>query len=303
MMRPDTVGEALACLSRGPARLLAGGTDLYASGTAAVAPDALVDLGRIAALRGIGREPDGSWRIGALTTWADLLRADLPPAFDALRAAAAEVGGVQIQNVGTVGGNLCNASPAADGVPPLLALDAQVELLSPAGARRLALDAFLLGPRRTALQPGELLGAVLVPAPGADARAAFLKLGARRYLVISIAMVAVTLEFAPDPSGAAGTADPAGVGAGVATSLHRRRIARARIAVGACSPVARRLAALEARLAGTEVAALASLVVAEGDLAPLAPLDDPRASRAYRLDAAAVLVRRALVAAAAGAAR
>ena len=93
----------------------------------------MLDITGLGELRGIARGP-GGLRIGACTTWAEIRDAALPPAFDALRAAAAEVGGRQIQNAGTIGGNLCNASPAADGVPPLLALDAEVELASAAGA-------------------------------------------------------------------------------------------------------------------------------------------------------------------------
>ena len=135
------------------------------------------------------------WRLGATTTWAELIEAPLPPLFDGLKQAAREVGGRQIQNAGTVAGNLCNASPAADGVPPLLALDAEVELAGRAGTRRLPLAAFITGNRRTVLAPGELLVAIHVPKPAHDARSAFLKLGARRYLVISIAMAAATLEI------------------------------------------------------------------------------------------------------------
>ena len=99
--------------------------------------------------------------IGARTTWTDLVRHPLPPAFDALKQAAREVGSVQIQNVASVAGNLCNASPAADGVPPLLALDAEVELRSARRARAcLPLGDFILGNRRTALQAGELVTAI-----------------------------------------------------------------------------------------------------------------------------------------------
>ena len=141
----------------------------------------------------------GGLRIAACTTWSEIRDAALPPACDALRAAAAEVGGRQIQNAGTIGGNLCNASPAADGVPPLLALDAAVELASAAGTRRLPLAAFLLGPRRTDRRPGEILTAVLLPEAALAGRSVFLKLGARRHLVISIAMVAVRLDVAGRP--------------------------------------------------------------------------------------------------------
>lgn len=115
-LQPQTLEEALDALSGG-AVAIAGGTDVYPSVNQP--PDALVDLTGLAELRGIARV-SGGWRIGAATTWTEIARADLPCAFDGLRAAAREVGALQIQNVGTIGGNLCNASPAADGVPPLL---------------------------------------------------------------------------------------------------------------------------------------------------------------------------------------
>ncbi len=122
----------------------------------------IVDIGGLEELRRHRGTADG-YRIGALTRWSDVAAATLPPCFDGLRAAAREVGSVQVQNAGTVGGNLCNASPAADGVPPLLTLDASVELTSAAGGRVLPLEDFLTGYRETALGPDELLTAVLVP--------------------------------------------------------------------------------------------------------------------------------------------
>jgi CO/xanthine dehydrogenase FAD-binding subunit len=210
-------------------------------------------------------------RIGALATWSDLVAAPLPRALDTLKLAAREVGGVQVQNAGTVCGNLCNASPAADGVPPLRALGAAVELASVRGTRTLPLEAFVLGNRRTACAPDELVTAVLVPAWGARTRSTFLKLGARRYLVISIAMVAAVVET--DAQGA---------------------IVRCGVAVGACSAVAQRLSALEAALAGRRLAPGIGAVVSPAHLAPLAPIDDVRATAAYRSDAAATLVARAL---------
>jgi CO/xanthine dehydrogenase FAD-binding subunit len=199
-----------------------------------------------------------------------VLAAPLPTRFDGLKLAAREVGGLQIQNAGTVGGNLCNASPAADGVPCLLALDAQVELASARGRRRVPLADFVTGGRQTARRPDELLTAVLIPEGGPLARSTFLKLGARRYLVISVVIVTVVLEL-----DAAGT------------------MLQAAVAVGACSPVAQRLAALEARLTGRPMAQAAALV-RPGDLAVLSPIDDVRGTAAYRLDAAERLVQRAL---------
>jgi CO/xanthine dehydrogenase FAD-binding subunit len=271
--RPSSVAEALALLADASATPLAGGTDYYAGRVGQLPAGKLVDLTGIAALRGVRRQPDGSWRIGAATTWSDILRAELPAAFDGLKLAAREVGGVQVQNFGTVGGNLCNASPAADGVPPLLALDAVVELAGEDGTRMLPLAAFVTGARRTARRPGELLTALLVPAHATAGGSHFAKIGARRYLLISIVMVA----------------------AGVETD-SRGCLARVAVAVGACSPVARRLRTLEQRLLGMPVAELADLQVQGGDLEGLEPIDDVRATRAYRLDAAAELVKRALLA-------
>ncbi len=270
LLRPSTLAEAVACLAQPGARVLAGGTDLYPAVTGADLPGRLVDVAGLAELRGISAA-EGGLRIGACTTWAEVARADLPPALDMLRAAAREVGGRQIQNAGTVGGNLCNASPAADGVPPLLACGALVELVSAAGVRRLPLAEFLTGPRRTALGPGEMLAAVAIPAEGLAGRSAFLKLGARRHLVISIVMVAVRLV------------------------VVQGRIAEAAVAVGACSPVARRLPGVEAGLVGL---APADVRVDPAALAPLSPIDDPRATAAYRLTAAAELIRRAVAEAA-----
>ena len=192
-LRPDGLSEALAALRR-PHTVLAGGTDFYPARVGRAIDEDVLDITAIAALRGISAGAEG-WRLGATTTWSELLDAELPPLFDGLKQAAREVGGRQIQNAGTLAGNLCNASPAADGVPPLLALDAEVELAGPAGARRLPLAAFITGNRRTALAPGELMVAIHVRKPTHEARSAFLKLGARRYLVISIAMAAATLEI------------------------------------------------------------------------------------------------------------
>ncbi len=268
-VRATGLEQALSALAAGELAVLAGGTDFYPARVGRPLREDILDISGLAALRGIGRE-EGLWRIGALTTWSELLAAPLPARFDGLKLAAREVGGIQIQNAGTVGGNLCNASPAADGAPCLLALDAQVELASEGGQRRLPLAAFITGGRQTARRPDELLTAVLIPESGAPARSTFLKLGARRYLVISVVMVAVVLEL-----DAAGT------------------VLQAAIAVGACSPVAQRLGALEARLAGRPVAEAAGLV-RPGDLAGLRPIDDVRATATYRLDAAERLVQRAL---------
>src|ERR1700726_77558 len=148
--RPSNLDDALGLLAESGARVIAGGTDVYPGAGERPLQADYVDISNISALRGVS--VDGACvRIGAATTWSDLARADLPPAFDALKVAARDVGAVQIQNRGTIAGNLCNASPAADGIPPLLILDASVELASNRGARRLPLSQFITGNRRTSL--------------------------------------------------------------------------------------------------------------------------------------------------------
>ena len=266
-LRPTSLDDALQALAR-PWTVLAGGTDFYTARVGRAIDENVLDIGGIDALRGITAGPHGWW-LGATTTWSELLDAELPSLFDGLKQAAREIGGRQIQNTGTIAGNLCNASPAADGVPPLLALDATVQLAGRAGTRRLPLASFITGNRHTVLAPGELLVAIHVPKPAGLARSAFLKLGARRYLVISIAMAAATLE------------------------IEHGRIIAARVAVGACSAVARRLPVLEAALVGAMVDSLAERVEAS-QLAPLSPIDDVRGSAGYRLDATMTLLRRLL---------
>ena len=265
--RPATLDQAIAALSSGPWRLMAGGTDLFPTAGAALAGQVL-DLTAIPDLRGI-RSGDGL-RIGACTTWTDLAESPLPPALHALQQAARQVGGRQIQNMGTIGGNLCNASPAADGVPPLLAVEAAVELQGPKGRRVLPLAEFLTGPRQTAKRGDEILTAILVPESALAGRSAFVKLGARAYLVISIAMVAARVV------------------------VEGGRIAQVALAVGACSATARRLPRLEAALIGLAPGAALAAVTEEAVAPHLSPIDDIRASAAYRAGAAAELLRRAL---------
>ena len=269
-MRPERLDEALTVAASG-ARIAAGCTDLFPATTRQVLPGPILDITGVGALRGVSQTGDG-WRIGGATTWTDIICADLPPAFDGLKAAAREVGSVQIQNAGTIGGNLCNASPAADGVPPLLTLNAEVELTSASGARRLPLGRFLTGVRETALAPGEILTAAHIPRCGGAST--FMKLGARKYLVISIAMVAARIE------------QEAGLITGAALSI------------GSCSAVAVRLREAEAALTGAPLRNAASDVAGRltDDLIrpALSPISDIRGDDAYRAEAACELLRRAV---------
>lgn len=265
--RPTSLTEAMARRSAG-LRILAGGTDLYPAAGATLARP-MLDLTNLPDLQGITMQ-DSGLRIGACTTWAAIAKANLPPALVALQQAALQVGGRQIQNAGTIGGNLCNASPAADGVPPLLIVGAEVEIASPLGVRQLPLEEFITGPRQTALMADEILVAIWIPTNGLLGKSAFLKLGARAYLVISIAMVAVRLV------------------------VHHGRVAGAYLAVGSCSGVARRLRGIEAALINAPVTSAAALITDADVAAALAPIDDIRATAGYRTEAAAELLRRAV---------
>ena len=268
-LRPTSLDEALAALADRPWTMLAGGTDVYPAAVGRPITDDVLDVTGLPSLREI-TIADGIVRIPALATWTDLLRFDLPAAFDGLKTAARSIGGVQIQNRGTLAGNLCNASPAADGLPNLMALDARVELSSAAGRREVPVAEFVVGNRRTVRRPDELLTAILVPAPTPTARSTFLKLGTRASLVISIASVAAVVDVGAD---------------GV--------VASARIVVGACSEVPARLEAAGARLVGRSASPSLAHEIEAADLAVLAPIDDVRGTAAYRRDAALTLVRRA----------
>jgi CO/xanthine dehydrogenase FAD-binding subunit len=271
-----TLDDALNALAAGPAQIIAGGTDWFPAQGDRHFDGTLVDISRLADLRGVTRTEAG-WRIGAATTWTDIIRADLPPAFDGLKLAAREVGSVQIQNTGTVAGNLCNASPAADGVPPLLTLGAEVELISTKGTRRLPLDRFLKGVRQTDRAADEVLSAIHIRDLPTGARGSFVKLGARKYLVISICMVAVVV------------------------TVEDMNVADIRIAIGAASPVAMRLTALEDALRGVPATDVARAVTDDLILG-LTPITDVRASAEYRQTSAASVIRRAITLALEGAA-
>lgn len=267
---PSNLKDALAFLERPGCKIIAGCTDFFPSQTEGETHDCLLDVTRVAELRGISETADG-WRFGASVTWTEIAKAVLPPMFDGLKLAALEVGSIQIQNRGTVAGNLCNASPAADGVPPLLTLDARVEIASSQGLRNVALEDFITGVRRVDLGPGELVSGILIPKMSGTAQGTFLKLGSRKHLVISIAMVAAVVE------------------------LRSEKIAGARLSVGSCSAVAQRLPGLEARLAGLPVADLSAEMFSERtDYDVLSPISDVRGTADYRHDVAAEMCHRAV---------
>lgn len=274
-LAPTCLSDAVQIMTDAQPRIIAGCTDYFPSQAQGHIPETLLDITRVAELQGITRTPDG-WRIGAAATWTDLIRAELPPAFDALKLAAHEVGSVQIQNRATLVGNICNASPAADGVPPLLALDALVELTSATGTRQTPLAAFITGVRQTTRGAGEMVTGLVVPSIGPSASSDFVKLGSRTHLVISIAMVAVVLD------------------------IKDAHLTHAAIAVGSCAPVAQRLHALEAYVTGYPIATLPKVQISPDMLTPLSPISDVRGSQQYRLDVVGPLIQRALARAAKG---
>jgi CO/xanthine dehydrogenase FAD-binding subunit len=268
--RPNSLQDALNVLADTRATILAGGTDVFPALGDRPLSGPVLDISGLAEIRGI-QFTSQHIIFGARTSWSEVIAASLPRGFDGLKAAAREVGSVQIQNAATVAGNLCNASPAADGVAALLALDAELVLSSRISSRTLPLSEFILGNRKTARQPDELLTYIRVPRRVENAFSTFLKLGSRRYLVISIVMVAANLVV-----------DPAG------------DIREALICVGSCSAAASRLTELERALVGQPARPGVRQIPKIEHLARLSPIDDGRATAAYRRDAALTLVRRAL---------
>lgn len=263
--------EALDCLQEFNPAIVAGGTDFFPSLGDASPPKTIMDLSRVSEMRGIVRM-ETEWRIGASTTWSELVNANVPPCFDAMKLAAVEIGSVQIQNAGTIAGNLCNASPAADGVPPLLVLDAEVELASRNRVRRLKLQDFISDVRKTARNADEIVTAIVVPDTSSVSVSSFLKLGSRTYLVISIAMVAAVIQ------------------------LDEQEVVKdIRIAVGACSPVACRLPELEQKLTGRHKDELKNpSLFARESFSRLSPIDDVRGSAEFRLETVSEICRRCI---------
>jgi CO/xanthine dehydrogenase FAD-binding subunit len=253
---PRSLEEALRLRARHPeARPIAGGTDLMVALNAErERPAALLDLGRVPELRG-WRYEDGELVLGATLTYTEACGAEVASAMPALAAAARTVGSPQIRNRGTLGGNLGTGSPAGDSLPPLLIEDAHVELASTRGTRPLPLAEFMLGPKRTALAPDELVVAVRVRP--SHAPQTFMKIGPRNAMVISICSLALCAD---------------------------RERGELRAAFGSSSPVVRLVrASLE------EADGFAQQVVAAAS-----PIDDVRGTAAYRRHALGVLTRRAL---------
>ncbi|MBI1948447.1 MAG: xanthine dehydrogenase family protein subunit M [Deltaproteobacteria bacterium] len=270
--RPTTLDAALALKRDEPsARFIAGGTDLLVQlRKRKVAPAPLISLRNIPELCGVSVE-DEAIRIGATTSLAELLRHEvIRRELRALGHALWTLASQQIRNVGTLGGNLCNASPAADTAPPLLAFDAAVELAGPKSRRTLPLASFLAGPGKTQLAAGELLSCVVVPRPPRGTQSAFLRQG-RVAMDLSLASVAAFICIEDD-----------------------RKAPVVRLAAGAVGPVPMRLRNAEATLVGRPLDAAALVAAAEAAAAEVSPINDLRSSANYRRRLVRVLCERAL---------
>lgn len=269
---PHSLAEALtACAAPEPPLLLAGGTvALVELRAGKLEPRSVVSLDRVPGLRGVAR--DGrALVIGARTTVSDLLTspliAELAPA---LAEAAGVFAGLMVRNAATVGGNIAAGSPAADLVPPLMSLDAQVELAREGGTRRVPLTAFYTGYKQDLRAPGEMITRVILPDPAPGDYNGFYKLARRKGDAITVVGVAVTVRMADG------------------------LCQRARIALGSVAPAPMRATAAEAALEGRPLTPEAIEAAAEAAEAACAPIDDVRASGAYRRKMVRVLVRRLL---------
>ncbi len=268
---PETLDEALIALAEGNGgcQALAGGTNMIVDLRARrVLPTRLVGLGKLEALRGI-RIEGGRITLGARTTMSEILHhPGLAEQAPSLVAQARVFAGQMVRNAATVAGNICSGSPAADVVPPLLALDAEVTLANPGGTRVVPLHQFFLGYKKDARAPGELMTEIAWDIPQAPTADLFYKLALRKGDAITVVGVAVALD----------------VENGVCT--------RARVALGAVAPVVKRARAAEALLTGQALTPALIEEAARRAVEEVDPVDDIRASAGYRRHSVHVLTRR-----------
>lgn len=272
--KPRDIQDAVTFLEKegAGAQALAGGTDLIPRIKDRLTyPKYVVNIKGLEQLQGMGVDGDG-YRIGSLTTIRTLETSPvIRRRYPALAQAAGVLGSVQIRNIATMGGNLCHAVPSAETAAPLLALDAQANIAGPHGNRSVALDQFFLGPRRTVLQPGELLKEIILPSLPERSGSVYIKLGHRQAMDLAIVGVAVFVAL-----------DGAG------------RCSECRIGLGAVAPTPARAKQAEKLLKGEKLTEAAILQAAEIGMGECQPIDDLRASRVYRCEMVKVLTARAL---------
>ena len=270
-VRVESLSDAFKAMAEPGSLPIAGGTDLLVKMRGGLlAPKELIDISNVSELRGI-RLSDTHIEIGAAVTEEEIRRhpaivGDAPLLADVL----GELGSVQIRNRGTLGGNLVNASPAADSAIPLLLYGAEVRVASQTGSRPISLSELFVGPGKTSLQPGELVVSIRLPRTGEIWFPFFHKVGKRRALTISIASVGSLLR------------------------VESGRIAEARFAAGSVAPTPLRLTHVEHLLKGAELNDRTILDAAAAAAANVSPISDVRATGEYRRLVVAELVERAL---------
>jgi len=273
-LRPSSVDEAVEMLNASKGMVLAGGTDVCVCMSEGIcSPDTLIDIGQLDALKGIEiatHEGDKMLRIGSCTSIADIAASDALPT--CLRQGAQAVGSPQIRNLGTIGGNICNASPCGDTLTPLLALEARFVLRSTAGTRSVESGAFFTGPKRSVLQSNEILKFIEITVPPCAWRSAFRMIGNRKGQAISQ------------------------VNAAASVCVVEGKMADVRVAVGSVAPVPLRLITLEQFLSGQPTESLRLEGIREAVLEGIAPIDDVRSTAAYRQEVTVALVYDALAA-------
>lgn len=274
LVLPNTLEDCLKILAeRGAqAKLVAGGTDLLPQmKNGVLRPAVVVDLSGIARVRQVGDGNGNGLRIGAAATARELeLSPALRGAYLAIAESAAMVGSLQIRNLATVGGNLCNAAPSADMAPPLVALEAQAVIAGPKGQRRVPMAEFFTGVRQTVLAPNEMLIELVVPPPGAHSGGQYLRHTPRRELDIAVVGVASQLTIADG------------------------RCTKARIALASVAPTPVRATAAERSLEGQAVTPEAIERAAGLAIEAAKPIDDQRGSIEFRKHLVRVLTRRTL---------
>ena len=271
---PRSIEDCLKLLAeRGPeAKLVAGGTDLLPQmKNGLVKPTAVIDLSGVADLRVLRREDGAGLRVGASVAAREI---ELDPytrsAYPALAESGALVGSVQIRNLATVGGNLCNAAPSADMAPPLMALEAEAIIAGPRGRRRVPMADFFTGVRRTVLAPDELLVELIVPAPGPRSGGQYLRHTPRRELDIAV------------------------VGVASQVTLSDGVCRKARIALAAVAPTPIRATAAERALEGQPLTTQQIARAAQLAVEAARPISDQRGSADFRRHLVGVLTRRTL---------
>lgn len=271
---PETWDEAIALREEHSSKsaVIAGGTDLMLHlSTGSISPQYLISLSQLPSWG--SHKINGAVLLSAGTSFRQIEREkNLLQRHKALISAASQVGGVQIRNVATIGGNLCNASPAADSVPPLLVLDAELVIYGSKGERTIPVESFFLGPGQTSLKEAELLHSVIIPELPDRTVSEFVKHGRRSAMEISIASVAARLTLAEDG----------------------KTCESARIALGAVAPTPLRIQEAEKVLENNILTEEALEISAQIVQKTVSPISDVRASAEYRREVCGVLVKRVL---------